>query len=135
MLNTLTHMRTLENLTADTTLHSNAIISLQLLALMSTYAISIGCVALKRIRGQSLPRSRWSLGKFGLPINLFAFAYSCFAMIFVCFPVTTPVVVDQNMNWAIVMFSGVLIIALVYYFVHGQKVYEGPVVFVRAEED
>lgn len=114
--------------------HSNAIISLQLLALMSTYAISIGCVALKRIRGQPLPPSRWSLGRFGLPVNLFAFAYSCFAIIFICFPVTTPVVVDQNMNWAIVMFSGVLIIALVYYFVHGRHVYEGPVVFVQPVE-
>ena len=102
---------------------------------MTTYAISIGCVALKRLRNQPLPRSRWSLGKFGLPINLFAFAYSCFAIIFVCFPVTTPIDVNANMNWAIVMFSGVLIIALVYYFVHGRHVYEGPVVWVQPVED
>lgn len=32
---------------------------------------------------------------------------------------------------AIVMFSGVLVIALVYYYVHGRHVYEGPVVFVE----
>lgn len=118
---------------ADST-YSNAIISLQLLALMATYAISIGAVALKRIRGQPLPQSRWSLGRFGLPINLFAFTYSCFTMIFICFPVTTPVVAD-SMNWAIVMFVGVLIIALVYYFAHGRKVYEGPVVFVQERQD
>lgn len=112
---------------------SNAIISLQLLALMSTYAISIGSVTLKRFRGQELPRSRWSLGKFGLPINLFAFVYSCFAMIWVCFPVTTPVS-SQSMNYAIVMFSGVLAIALVFYFVQGRHVYAGPVVYVQGRE-
>lgn len=101
---------------------------------MSTYAISIGCVALKRLRHQPLPPSRWSLGKFSLPVNLFAFTYSCFAIIFVCFPVTTPIDPGANMNWAIVMFSGVLLIALVYYFLHGRKVYEGPVVFVQPVE-
>lgn len=102
---------------------------------MSTYAISIGMLLLKRLRHEPLPPSRWSLGKLGLPVNCFAFAYSCFAIVFVCFPVTTPVVVSENMNWAIVMFSGVLAVALVYYVVHGRKVYEGPVVFVRASED
>ena len=101
---------------------------------MATYAVSIGSVALKRIKGEPLPQSRWSLGRFGLPINLFAFTYACFAMVFICFPVSTPVEAD-SMNWAIVMFTGVLIIALVYYFVHGQHVYEGPVVFVQERQD
>lgn len=41
------------------------------------YCSSIGAVALKRLRGEALPNCRWSLGKMGLPINLFAFAYSC----------------------------------------------------------
>jgi len=68
-----------------------------------------------------------------MPINLFAFAYSCFAMIFVCFPVATPVV-PASMNWAIVMFSGVMTIAMIYYLVHGRKVYEGPVVFVQERQ-
>lgn len=54
-------------------------------------------------------------------------------MIFVCFPVTANPVAD-SMNYAIVMFSGVIFIALVYYFVHGRKVYQGPVVFVRQLE-
>ena len=101
---------------------------------MGTYAVSIGCVALKRLRGQALPPSRWSLGKLGLPINLFAFTYSCFAIIFVCFPVATPVE-PESMNWAIVMFTGVLLIALTYYFVHARKIYEGPVVWTQPAED
>ncbi|KAK6430812.1 hypothetical protein LTR95_013028 [Oleoguttula sp. CCFEE 5521] len=121
-------------ITLGSTVAFNAIISLQLLALMGTYAVSIGCVALKRLRGHPLPPSRWSLGKFGLPINLFAFTYACFATIFVCFPVYTPVT-PQSMNWAIVMFTGVLVIAMIYYVVKGRKMYEGPVVFVQPIED
>lgn len=80
------------------TIAFNAIISLQLLALMATYTVSIGCLALKRIKGEPLPVGRWSLGRFGLPINIFATTYASFTMIFICFPVTTPVVAD-SMNW------------------------------------
>lgn len=97
---------------------------------MSTYAISIGCLLLKRLRSFPLPRARWSLGAFGLPINAFAFVYSCWAIVFVCFPVALPVSA-ASMNWAIVMFAAVLAIAAAYYVVHGKNVYEGPVVFVR----
>ena len=124
----------LQNYHSLTLLRSNAIISLQLLALMATYAVSIGCVALKRLRHQPLPSSQWSLGRLGLPINLFAFVYICFTIIFICFPVTTPVHAN-SMNWAIVMFTGVLIIALVYYCTHGRQVYEGPVVYVRERQE
>jgi len=69
----------------------------------------------------------------GLPINAFAFVYSCWAIIFVCFPVALPVSA-QSMNWAIVMFTGVLVIATVYYGTHGRKVYDGPVVFVQGRD-
>ena len=100
---------------------------------MVTYAISIGCVTLKRLRKQSLPPARWSLGKFGLPINLVAVVYSSFAIIFICFPVATPVE-PANMNWAIVMFSAALGIALIYYLTHARMVYVGPVVYVKEAE-
>ncbi|QIW98593.1 hypothetical protein AMS68_004111 [Peltaster fructicola] len=112
------------------TIAFNAIISLQLLALMATYAVSIGCILLRRIRRETLPPARWSLGRYGLLINAFAFFYSLFAIIFICFPVSLPVEA-ASMNWAIVMFVGVLSIALVYYYVHGHRVYHGPVVLVQ----
>jgi choline transport protein len=97
---------------------------------MTTYTISIGCVALKRLRGQSLPPARWSLGRFGLPINLIAVVYSSFAIVFICFPVATPVE-SASMNWAIVMFTAVLAVALIYYFKYARMVYVGPVVHVK----
>lgn len=73
----------------------NIIVSLSLLALLSTYMISIGCVLLKRIKGEPLPPARWSLGRYGLPINAFAFAYCGFVMVWSCFPNEAPVTVGN----------------------------------------
>ncbi|KAI0470025.1 GABA permease-like protein [Xylariaceae sp. FL0804] len=75
----------------------SAMISLQLFALMSTYGISISCLALKRMRNEPLPPSRFSLGRFSLPVHLFAFVYIFIVNIFICFPVAVPVNA-QNLN-------------------------------------
>lgn len=73
------------------TIAFNIIVSLSLLALLSTYMISIGCVLRKRILKEPLPPHRWDLGRWGLSINAFAVSYSAFAIVFCCFPVTVPV--------------------------------------------
>lgn len=55
----------------------NAILSLQLSSLNASYAICISCVMVRRLRNpQSLPPARWSLGRWGLPINIVATAYA-----------------------------------------------------------
>lgn len=46
------------------------------------------------------------------------------------FPLFAQVTV-QTMNWGVVMFAGVAAISIVYYFVHGRKVYRGPVVHLN----
>ena len=108
----------------------NIIISLNLVAFLATYMISIGCVLLKRIRGEALPPARWSLGRFGLPINAFAVCYSAFALVMSCFPISVPVN-TTNANWAPAIFAGVLLLALISYMLHGRKTFEGPVVYVE----
>ena len=50
----------------------NAIVSLAVAALISSYIISISCVRLRRWRGLPLPARRWSLGRAGAPINTVA---------------------------------------------------------------
>ena len=107
----------------------NIIISLTLLALLSTYMLSIGCVALKRIKGERLPPARWSLGRYGLAINLFAFFYCGFAIVFSCFPSTLPVD-TSTANWAPAVWAGVIFLSIVSYFLHGKRHYTPPVVFV-----
>jgi hypothetical protein len=80
----------------------------------------------KRARGEALPPSRFSLGKFGIPINLFAVLYVTVACIASFFPVVNSTAV-ADMNWSVVMFGGVLVIACVDYVFRGKKHYIEPV--------
>jgi choline transport protein len=57
-----------------------AMISLATATLMATYLISIGCALLKRVRGQTLPSARWSLGRYGLPVNAVAIVYTSWSV-------------------------------------------------------
>ncbi|KAK1823102.1 hypothetical protein LTR12_002405 [Friedmanniomyces endolithicus] len=109
-----------------------AIISLQLIALFFTYVVAIGTLIYRRLRGPPLPEHRWSLGRAGLTINIFAFMYGLFALAFIVLP-STPTVTGATMNWGPVMFAGVMIFALLYYFAGGHKTYLGPVKLVKDE--
>ena len=111
----------------------NVVVSLTLLALLSTYMISIGCVLLKRIRKQELPPARWSLGRWGLPINAFAFVYSAFVIVFCCFPNSVPVT-TSTANWAPLVWVGVIGVAASIYILHGSKFYTPPVAFVEGRK-
>lgn len=108
----------------------NIIVSLTLLALLSTYMISIGCILLLRLQSKPLPPARWSLGRFGIPINAFAFCYSGFVIVFSCFPTTLPVSTGTA-NWAPAVWGGVILAAVGVYWVHGRRHYTAPVVFVE----
>ena len=110
----------------------NIIVSLTLLALLSTYMLSIGCVLLKRIKHEPLPPARWSLGRLGLPINAFAFVYSAFAIVMSCFPGGLPVTL-ATANWAPAVWVGVMVLGLVSYFLHGRRHFTAPVVFVEGK--
>ena len=107
----------------------NAITSLQLLALVFTYLLTIGCLVWRRLFGEPLPRGSWTLGRFGMAINIFAIMYSTYLIVFIAFPTAVPVTL-ATFNWAPVMFGGVVVLATVYYIVYARKVYDGPVVYI-----
>lgn len=111
----------------------NIVVSLSVLGLLSTYMISIGCVLRKRIRGEPLPPARWSLGRWGIAINGFAFFYSAFIIVFCCFPSYLPVDAGSA-NWAPVVWVAVMIIALAVYVFHGKRHYTAPVEFVEGRK-
>lgn len=90
---------TLGNLTAF-----NAIVSLQLLALVFTYMLTISTLVYRRFYGEPLPHHQWSLGKAGIWINIYAVAYSTYLIIFICFPTNLPVPLDYA-NWAPLIFG------------------------------
>ncbi|KAK0637101.1 GABA permease-like protein [Bombardia bombarda] len=109
----------------------NAIISLNVVSLMVTYVCSIGSVLYRRIRHpELLPTCRWSLGRWGVPINLGGLLYSAHAFFWCFWPEGTPVEPD-SFNWASVMFVGVFLLSLVDYVLRGRKHYQGPVVLVE----
>jgi len=81
---------------------------------------------MKRLKGEQLPPTRFSMGMFAVPVNMFAFAYVVTAAVASFFPVSLPVNA-QDMNWSCVMFGGVFMIAVVDYLVRGRKHYVEPV--------
>ncbi|KAK2743425.1 hypothetical protein FQN57_004890 [Myotisia sp. PD_48] len=109
----------------------NAIISLNVGALMFSYAVSIACVLHRRVYyPQLLPPVYWSLGKrVGPVLNGIALLYALFAFFWSFWPQETPVNAT-NFNWSVVIFTGVLTMSLVMYFVRGKRVYSGPVTSV-----
>ncbi|KAF8847927.1 amino acid transporter [Acephala macrosclerotiorum] len=110
----------------------NAIISLQVCAIMLTYLISVSCVLYRRLAHPELiPKARWSLGKWGVPVNFVGVVYVSFVFFWSFWPNQVPVDVN-NFNWSVVLFLGVLGICLVMYVVKGRKVYNGPVTIIRA---
>lgn len=111
----------------------NAIISLQVCALMFSYCVSIFCVLYRRMyHPELLPKARWSLGRWGVPINMFGIAYAFFAFFWSLWPNGTPVDAT-TFNWAIVIFAGVAILCGAWYFVRGRKDYHGPVVTCKKD--
>ncbi|PLB44406.1 amino acid transporter [Aspergillus steynii IBT 23096] len=109
----------------------NALLSLSTVALMATYLICIGCIILRRINNDPpLPPSRWSLGKFGFPVNSMAMIYATWSFFWSFWP--NEYQIDaQNFNWACVLFVGLMSISGVVYWVHARKMYDGPVVKVE----
>ncbi|KAF8855458.1 amino acid transporter [Acephala macrosclerotiorum] len=110
----------------------NAIGSLAVSALLATYIISFSCLIFRRLKG-NLPSRRWTLGRFGLAINVGAVAFLLVVWIFIFFPVSTPVTAS-TMNWNVVMFCGTMIFAVVYYIFAGRHAYTPPVNLVNRNE-
>lgn len=111
----------------------NAITSLGAVAVLTSYYLTISCVVYRRLSGPALPARRWSLGNWGLVINVAALAFLTPLIFFITWPLVTPVTAT-TMNWSSVMLCGTLIIALIYYVVKGRKEYVGPVIHVKREE-
>ena len=83
----------------------NIVTSLGTGALLSSYIVSVSCIVLKRLRGEPLLPRCWSLGKWGLPINIVSvlFMTLCFSMNF--FPQSPHALTAELFNWNIVIVS------------------------------
>ncbi|RMY74990.1 hypothetical protein D0864_09908 [Hortaea werneckii] len=128
---TITSLLSLINLGSYTAF--NAFNSLGTVSILSSYTITVGCLIWRRLFGKPLPPRRWSLGRWGLAVNMFSLCLTTPMLFFYVWPLYYPVTAS-NMNWSSAMLGGVTIIALVYYLVKGRHDYAGPVSFLISEE-
>jgi hypothetical protein len=70
------------------------------------------------------------MGRWGLPVNIIALIYSCFALFWSLWPSESSITVD-SFNWSVVIFGGVFLLSLFMYVVKGRKEYDGPAVIVQ----
>lgn len=105
----------------------NAIVSLTTAGLFTSYLIPIALMALKRFREPaSINWGPWTLGRLGIPVNLFSLAFLLMSIVFSFFPPAVPVTL-VSMNWSCLMFGGAVILGLCFYAVIGRKNYNGPI--------
>lgn len=125
---TITCLLSLINI--GSTVAFNAIGSAALVSILSTYFISI-CVLIQRRFKGPLPARRWSLGRLGIFINVGAIMWLMTVWVFCFFPlVTGEQLTLTTMNWNCVIYGGLIIVGLVYWFIWGHKVYTPPVLHV-----
>lgn len=104
-----------------------AITSLLTVALLQCYCLSIGCVLWRRIaQPESLPPTRFSLGRWGVPVNAAAVLYSLWSFFWSFWPQASPVTAS-GFDWASPIFVTVLIVALIYFAFRARHRYVGPV--------
>jgi amino acid transporter len=114
----------------------NAILSVSNAALLLSYIVSIGALRLRRLRGEPLLARRWSLGKWGGPINDITLAFLVVTFFFSFWPsyiLTGDPTALGDFNWAIVVLVIVGVLAFAYYFLGGRHKYVGPVSLVRQD--
>jgi choline transport protein len=108
----------------------NVIISIGQVGTVGSYILAISCIFRKRLVGEPLLPSRFSLGRAGLAINTIALCFLAVAFVFPFFPLTkNPSPAD--MNWNILVTGFTLAVAVVYYLLRARKTYTGPVLNVR----
>lgn len=108
----------------------NSITSLATTSLISSYICSIGCITWRRLTNGPLPDSKFTLGKFGLAINITSELFLILMFVLAFFP-PIPNPDASSMNWNIVIYGGVVAFSLIYYVFRGRHRYVGPVEYVR----
>jgi choline transport protein len=104
----------------------NAIISLTSIGLHVSYLLPITFIMLRKIRGPPVAYGPFSLGKWGVPVNMFALVYLVYVIIWMPFPTILPVT-GANMNYAGPILLAIIICGITDWFVSGHKRFEFPV--------
>lgn len=134
VLLTTTATMLLSLINIGSTIAFNNLVSLGAGTLMISYIVCIGCFMWRRQYGEPIPPAKFSLGRWGLPINIISMCFMILVFVVAFFPpIPLPKLDAQTMNWAPVVFVASVIWSLAYYFIWGRHVYEGPVAFVKKD--
>lgn len=88
----------------------NIILSISTAGAYACYIVIIVTIIYRRFDGNEFPPTRYSLGRLGLPINILSLGYLVLAFVFIFFP-SLPNPTPVEMNWACLMFGGILVLA------------------------
>ena len=128
----MTCLITLLNIGSTTVL--NAGVSLGVVSRLTAFWIAIACLIYLRLIGEALRARRWSLGRAGLILNLAALAFLTPICLCGFWPSVVPVTAKM-MNWAAVMYVGLMGWAFIYYLIWGRRTYTEPMVLVSRSEE
>ncbi|KAF2224202.1 GABA permease-like protein [Elsinoe ampelina] len=105
----------------------DAMLSLYGSAQLFSFTLAIACFAHRRItKPQTIKSARWSLGRWGLPINIAAVVYTLFAFFWTFWPESVPKSAE-DMNWVSVIFVGVVLLSIAFFLTTAKGVFKGPV--------
>ncbi|OBT75861.1 hypothetical protein VF21_04370 [Pseudogymnoascus sp. 05NY08] len=105
----------------------NSFTGVATICLSTSYGLPV-LISLARGR-RDVVNSPFSLGIFGVAINLVTVVWTGFSLVIFCMPVALPVT-TSSMNYASVVFAGFAFISASWYLVHGRKHFYGPPVIV-----
>ena len=104
----------------------SAVLSLTTISLYCSYMLPIAILVLWRVRKDQLNLGPFTLGQFGLVINVIGLLWGVFTVVFVVFPTEIPVTA-ANMKYASLVFGSALLSIFLAWFLHGRKVFQGPI--------
>lgn len=103
----------------------NAILSAAILFMQISYLVPILLVCIRGDAAFAGHSRSWTLGRWRRPINIVALAFAVMTNVCFIFPPALPVT-GESMNYAIVVFTIVMIMCGVTWVVDGRKHFQGP---------
>jgi choline transport protein len=104
----------------------NAVISLCTLGIMLSYILPISFFLMKKLNGSTIEYGPFSLGRWGIPVNLFALFFATFEVIWTPWP-PVPEITAQTMNYAGPILIAIVILAVADWTFGGRKRFDVPI--------
>lgn len=101
-----------------------AFISLSSMAMFSSYFIAIAVMLHARLSKEGVQLGEWNLGRFGIPVNIFALVYSAYIFVFMPWPSYLPVTA-VNMNYSSPIWAFAILFSIGSWWAWGKRTWPG----------